>query len=97
MRGTHSAAQSVSRLRHRDQVDMVGHQAVGPDLDAAAIAPLAHQADVGLMILVGEKRAQTAVAPLRQVMREPGSHYARQPRHAGSLDRSVPSVKQTIA
>jgi len=97
MRVADRAAESVGGLRHRDQMDVVGHQAVGPYLDPAAIAPVAHQADIGLVVLVGKERAQAAVAPLRHMVREPRSHYARQPWHAASLAWTVLSGKQRIA
>ncbi len=51
-----SPTQSVARLWHRDQVDMVGHQAIRPDFDLLCLAKLSHQINVALVILVAEER-----------------------------------------
>jgi hypothetical protein len=39
-------------LRNRDQMDMIGHQAVRPDLDLVSAAPLSHRSQVALVIFV---------------------------------------------
>ncbi len=44
------ASQSVGRVRNCDKMDMIGHQAVRPDLDLAGGAPLRHQLQVALVI-----------------------------------------------
>ena len=63
------ATQPVGRLGHSDEVDMVGHQAVRPDLDVMGAAPLRHQFEVGLVILLAKERWLAAVSPLRDVVR----------------------------
>ena len=61
-------SQAIGRLRHRDQVDMIGHQAVRPDLDLVSAAPLPHQFQVALVIVVTKERLLPAVSPLGDVM-----------------------------
>ena len=51
----HGPSQSLGRMRYRDQMDMVGHQAVRPDLDLVGAAPLRHEFDVILVIFVRKK------------------------------------------
>ena len=48
---------------------MVGHQAVGPDFDAATPAPLGHEADVRPIVVIAEESLLSAIAPLRNMMR----------------------------
>jgi hypothetical protein len=47
-------SESISRLRHRDQMDMIWHQAIRPDLDPVSAAPLSHQFQVALVILIAK-------------------------------------------
>jgi hypothetical protein len=42
-------------LRYRDQMDMIGQQAVCPDLEIVRIAPMSHQFQVALAIFVTKK------------------------------------------
>jgi len=44
-----------------------------------------------------ERCRRAPLVVLRHMMRKARSHSAHQPRHAGRLDRSVPSVKQGVA
>jgi hypothetical protein len=62
------AAQSLSRLRNRDEMNVIGHQAVRPDLNPLIAAPLAHQLDVRLVILIAEEGLLPTVSPLRDVV-----------------------------
>ena len=41
--------------RHRDQVNVVGHEAVGPDLDPMLPAPLGHEFHVGRIVSLAKK------------------------------------------
>ena len=65
-----TAAKSVFRFRNHDEVNMVGHEAVGSHLHAALRAPVRHQRDVFLIIVVTEERFLPAITPLGNVMRK---------------------------
>ena len=64
------APQSVGGLRHGDQMDMVGHQAVRPDLNLLGTAPLRHQFAGSLVVLVAKERLLPTVPALGDVMRK---------------------------
>ena len=84
--------QSIFRPRHRNQMNVIGHQAVRPNVDAALAAPLGHQIQVGRIIVVAKERLLPAVAPLRYVMRQAGHDQSRKPRHARILANLTQSV-----
>ena len=60
----------LSQWSSRDQMDMVGHKAIRPDLYLVSAAPLCHQLQVGLVIFIAEERLLPAVSPLSDVMRQ---------------------------
>jgi hypothetical protein len=62
--------QPILRLRHRNQVNMIGHEAVRPDLDPPFSAPLAHQFKIRRIIFGVKKRLLPAISPLCYVMRQ---------------------------
>ena len=47
LRFAHRRREGLGPLRSGDEMDVVGHQAIGPDLDAVPVAPLRQQALVG--------------------------------------------------
>jgi hypothetical protein len=61
-------SQSIARLGHGDQMDMIGHQAVRQNLDLDGAATLCKKADVALIVLVTKERLLAAVATLGDVM-----------------------------
>jgi hypothetical protein len=65
---TDRAPQTIRSLRYRDQMDMIGQQAVRPDLDIVSLAPMSHQFPVALVIFVTKKRLLSTVSPLSDVM-----------------------------
>ncbi len=81
-------AQAVGRFRHHDQMHVVGHQAVRPHGHAAGIAPLGHQVDVGVVIVLRKERPLPAVAALRQVMRQTRGDDTSDSRHGLTLQTS---------
>ena len=85
--------QTVRGLGHRDQVDVIGHEAVGPDLDLASTAPLPHQLQVAAVILVTEERLLSTVSPLRDVVRETRDDDTCQSGHEGRLSAAGTPVK----
>ena len=86
--------QAVDVIGHKDQVNMVGHQAIGPDRDAGLATAFGQQGLVGGIVVVGEKGGLPAVAPLRHVMGHALDHHSRQPRHDGRLGAGVHDVNK---
>ena len=70
-------SQAVLRPRRRNQISVVGHEAVGPNLHPALPAPLSHLFHVGRIVLVVKKRLLSAVPTLRYVMRQTRSDQSR--------------------
>src|SRR3972149_1853039 len=78
---------ALLRFRNHDHVDVVRHQAVGPDVHVPARAPLRHQTDVVLIIFFTEKGLLPAIAPLRDVMGQAWRHDPCESCHAARLWR----------
>jgi len=60
---------SSSGSRHRHQVHMVRHKAVGPYLNPAPGAPFCHHTDVRPVVIITKERRLPAVSPLRDRVR----------------------------
>ena len=88
-----SASQPIGRLRDRDQVDVIGHEAIGPDLDLVSTAPLPHQLQVAAVVLVTEERLLSTVSPLRDVVRETRGDDTCQSGHDARLSAAGTPVK----
>ncbi len=82
-------AQAVRLAGHQDKMDVIGHQAVRPGLGAGLAAPLAPQAQIGLVIAPHEEDLHAADAPLGDVVRVPGNHQPRQARHPRSTPQGT--------
>jgi len=91
------AGQAPLRLGHGDQVDVVGHQTVRPDLDAAGGAVPGHERQVRLVVGVREERRQPPIAALRDMMRVTRNHHSRQPCHTNSLTPKASHVKPELS
>jgi len=56
-------AQTVCGLGHRDQVDVTGHDAIGPDLDLLGTKELGHEIQAALVVLFAEQGPLPTVSP----------------------------------
>lgn len=65
------ADEAVRRGRDEDQVDMVGHQAPGPDLDAGGGRGAGEEVAVEPVVRLAEEDRLPAVALLRDMMPQP--------------------------
>jgi hypothetical protein len=74
-------------------MDMIGHQAVRPDLDLVSAAPLSHQFQVALVIFVTKERLLSAVSALGDVMGQTSCDNTYQSSH----DRRLSSEPLWIA
>ena len=75
------------------QVHLVGHQTIRPHLYPTPRTPLRHQAKIGPVILVSEKRRLPAIPSLRDVVRKTGGDCSCDPCHGAKLRRRVTEVK----
>ena len=87
------AARAVRVGGHEDRMNVVGHQAPGPDLDPGRPALAAEDVAVKGVILVLEKRPLSTIAALRHVMWDTGNDDAGEAGHAGNILPSRGSVK----
>ena len=74
-------SQSVRVAGNQDQMDVIRHQAIGPDLYARRRAALGQQAFVGLIVVVGEEHRLPAIASLGDMVRGSLHHKSSQTRH----------------
>jgi hypothetical protein len=65
-----------------DRVNVVGRQAIGPDLDARFPRPLSQKITIDLLIAVLKEDRLSPVSPLGDVMRQAGDHDASETCHA---------------
>ncbi len=86
--------QAVGMARHQDQVDVIGHQAVGPDFGRRLGSGLGEKPDIGLIIGLGKEGFQVPVAPLGNVMGNARHHDARQSSHEPKLAQAPRRVEE---
>ena len=80
-----TSGQSVLTIRPDNQLDVVGHQAVRPNLQAPARALLLQQVQIGPVLFRAEEHRLPAIAALGDMLGQVGHRNTRQPRHAASL------------
>ena len=68
-------------VRNCHQVDVIGHETVGPDGDTMVLAPTVHEVDIREVVGAGEEGLESAVASLGYVMGDPGDYGSRYSRH----------------
>lgn len=86
---TKSPPQAIFVRWHGNDVNMVGHQAVGSDRDIRPSRGVGQKIEIKLIIAVFEKHLLAAVAPLRDVMRHAWKHDAREPSHPNTLQNNA--------
>lgn len=77
--------QAVFVGRRDDQMDMVGHQAPGPDLAPGVPHGGAQHLDIGAVIIIAEKHRLATIAPLGDMMGQTGNDNTRKSSHGGRL------------
>lgn len=76
-------AQPILVRRHDDRVNVVGHQAIGPDLGACPLGRLGQQVQIERIIALFEESLLPAVAALRHMMRQSGNDETGEASHGG--------------
>lgn len=79
------AAERILVARDSHDVDVVRHQATGPDLDPVAFCCLGEQVEVERIIAILEERPLAPVAALGHVMGNAWQDHAGETGHAGAL------------
>jgi len=85
MQGLQRALQAVVARGDGDQVDVVGHQAIGEDRDVMVVAVGLQPIEIDAATGVGEENALAAVAALGHVMRQAGKDSAGDAGHQRSI------------
>lgn len=62
-------AQAILVARHEDHMDMIGHQAIGPDFGPRPLRRIREQSEIQIIVAVFEECAFAPIAPLRHMMR----------------------------
>jgi hypothetical protein len=68
-------------------VDVVGHQAIGPDLNPCPARGIGQQIEVQFVVAILEEGLLAAVAALRHMMRDAGQYDAGKARHEWRLSQ----------
>jgi len=89
---TDRPAQPVGRVRNSDQMNVVGHQRIRPNLNVMGAARLTHQFQVELVILVTKESRLATVAPLGDVVRQTRYNHSCQSGHEASVSNPQASV-----
>ncbi len=87
-------AEPVFVRRHENEMDVVGHQAIGPHLGARLAAPLAEQGEIVSVIVVLEEHRQASRAALDHVMRMFGDDQSRCSWHRRNVARGPGNVNK---
>ena len=85
MRVGEGPAQPVGVGRHHDQVNMIGHQAIGDDLAIGASRRIAQQVAIKLIVAILEKGPLAPIAALGNVIGNAGKDETGKARHARTL------------
>ena len=85
MHRSQSAPQPIGIGGRQDQVNVVGHQDLGPDLDIGRAAGLRKQIAIKRVIGIRKEGLRSAIAALRDVMWHTRDHEARKAAHTKSI------------
>src|ERR1017187_7389373 len=86
-------AETVFGIGNGNQMNMIGHQAIGPNRDVEFSAPLGHEFHVCKVVVLAEESLLTAIASLGNVMRHPRNNNASKSGHAPKILEETVIVK----
>ena len=69
MRLSHCVTEAVGLRRNSNEMNVIGHETIGPNINFITPAGIGHQGDIFSIIIVAEKSLHAAVSPLREMMR----------------------------
>jgi hypothetical protein len=67
--------------RHGDQMDVIRHQAISPELEIASGDVFSEYIEVGGFVMLREEGPLLPISPLDDMMRELRDHDSREPCH----------------
>lgn len=74
-------------LRHGEQMEVVVHQTIGPNLQVILLCIVRQKFEIGLPVFIVEEDRSAIIAALRNVMRIAGGYDARDSWHGGRISR----------
>ena len=87
MRRRQGASKSIGIDRRQDQVNVIGHQHPGPDLDLGSTAGFRQEVAVKGIVGIAKEGLRSTVAALGDVMRQTRDHQPRKTAHASIIYR----------
>jgi len=90
---TDCQTQTFFRLGNSNKVNMIWHQAVGPDCHVVLPAPFDHQGKIRMIVFIPEERFHSAVTTLGYMVGYTGSNDAGYSWHAMKLPSRLYNVK----
>lgn len=75
------SGQSIGRLRRHDQMQVVGHEAIGPHHHTGLAAALGQDIAAAGVVAVREEHGLPPIAPLRDMMKRAGNDDAAEAGH----------------
>jgi hypothetical protein len=75
-------------------MDMVVHQAIGPNGQTGDVPPLSKKAEIVGFVIVREKNVLAAIAALHDVMGNPGNYDSSGSRHLIKEDGAFTGISQ---
>jgi hypothetical protein len=69
MRLSHCVTEAVGLHRNGNEINVIGHETIRPNINFVMPARIGHQGDIFSIIIVAEKSLHAAVSPLREMMR----------------------------
>jgi hypothetical protein len=91
------ARKTFAIARNENQMNMIGHQAVGPHLNGRFAAVPGEEIAIDLLVARFEENRLTPVATLRDVMRAAGNDDAGETGHGESVRQSCPQAKKSMS
>ena len=85
-----------SVVRHRDQVNVVRHQAIRPNRHTFVTALLGDEFHISRVVFVTKERLLPPVPTLRNVVRQTRNNHSRQSSHAQNLHEVTQFVNMSI-
>jgi len=82
-------AERLSAIGNEDQMNVIGHQAIGPDSDAMLTALLAREIAVEFIVGVGEEHGFAPISALRYMVRQAGNDETGDAGHEGLRVREL--------
>lgn len=81
MHESEGLAQPIAIARHRDDVDVVGHEAIGPYFHPEPPRRIGHQIEIQRIVALLEKGLLTPIAALGDVARDAGETLSGEASH----------------